>query len=223
MKTRIILLLLVGGLFLFFGCAQQGPPGSDRDGHGCIPSAGYSWCEAKQKCIRSWEENCTEATPLGGDRDEHGCIGSAGYSWCEVKQKCLRTWEEPCVEGSITLDEARAIALGSACMGEGGITDEYMYNENTHTWWFETDIVRQGCSPACVVDELTRTAEINWRCTGLIIPENGTSGDNETGGGAGGTNITEEQLAGLFQIETEEPFGTEGLDTQTPSAQSNSS
>jgi hypothetical protein len=33
-------------------------PGSDRDAHGCIPSAGYSWCEAKQKCLRTWEETC---------------------------------------------------------------------------------------------------------------------------------------------------------------------
>jgi len=32
--------------------------GGDRDAHGCIPSAGYSWCEAKQKCLRVWEEQC---------------------------------------------------------------------------------------------------------------------------------------------------------------------
>ena len=32
--------------------------GNDRDEHGCIGSAGYSWCEEKQKCLRSWEENC---------------------------------------------------------------------------------------------------------------------------------------------------------------------
>lgn len=32
--------------------------GSDRDTHGCIGSAGYSWCEAKQKCLRVWEEKC---------------------------------------------------------------------------------------------------------------------------------------------------------------------
>jgi len=30
-------------------------PGSDRDAHGCIPSAGYSWCEATQQCERPWE------------------------------------------------------------------------------------------------------------------------------------------------------------------------
>jgi hypothetical protein len=32
--------------------------GNDRDAYGCIPSAGYSWCEVKQKCLRSWEETC---------------------------------------------------------------------------------------------------------------------------------------------------------------------
>ena len=33
--------------------------GNDRDSYGCIGSAGYSWCDSKQKCIRSWEENCS--------------------------------------------------------------------------------------------------------------------------------------------------------------------
>ena len=32
--------------------------GGDKDEHGCIGSAGYSWCEPKQKCLRVWEENC---------------------------------------------------------------------------------------------------------------------------------------------------------------------
>ena len=32
--------------------------GGDKDEHGCIGSAGYSWCELKQKCLRSWEESC---------------------------------------------------------------------------------------------------------------------------------------------------------------------
>lgn len=36
-------------------------PGSDRDAHGCIGSAGYTWCEAKQTCLREWEEPCTGA------------------------------------------------------------------------------------------------------------------------------------------------------------------
>lgn len=32
--------------------------GGDKDEHGCIGSAGYFWCDIKQKCLRSWEEEC---------------------------------------------------------------------------------------------------------------------------------------------------------------------
>lgn len=38
--------------------SPTGIVGGDRDTHGCIGSAGYSWCEAKQKCLRIWEESC---------------------------------------------------------------------------------------------------------------------------------------------------------------------
>lgn len=30
-------------------------PGSDRDAHGCIASAGYSWCLRTNQCERPWE------------------------------------------------------------------------------------------------------------------------------------------------------------------------
>jgi hypothetical protein len=57
-------------------------------------------------------------------------------------------------------------------MDEGALTATApTYNENSKTWWFETDIARQGCSPACVVSEDARTAEINWMCTGAIMPD----------------------------------------------------
>jgi hypothetical protein len=36
--------------------------GNDKDAHGCIGSAGYSWCEAKNKCLRTWEEKCGSAS-----------------------------------------------------------------------------------------------------------------------------------------------------------------
>ncbi|VWC79908.1 putative lipoprotein [Burkholderia lata] len=37
--------------------APAAPPmvGGDRDSHGCIGSAGYSWCEQTQQCERPWE------------------------------------------------------------------------------------------------------------------------------------------------------------------------
>jgi|TARA_B100002003_G_C13881249_1_gene430196 hypothetical protein len=32
--------------------------GGNVDEGGCYISAGYSWCEAKQECLRPWEEDC---------------------------------------------------------------------------------------------------------------------------------------------------------------------
>ncbi|MFZ2970791.1 MAG: hypothetical protein WA063_06605 [Minisyncoccia bacterium] len=109
------------------------------------------------------------STIVGEDRDKHGCIGSAGYSWCEAKNKCLRKWEEKC---GFTESEARVIAEKSCIKGGESLVPGY-YNENSKTWWFDANLnsTREGCNPACVVSEETETAEINWRCTGLIVPK----------------------------------------------------
>ena len=57
-----LVVLVVGGVIFYFAYQPQVPPspivGGDRDEHGCIGSAGYSWCEPKQKCLRVWEEKC---------------------------------------------------------------------------------------------------------------------------------------------------------------------
>jgi hypothetical protein len=72
------------------------------------------------------------------------------------------------IQPEISLEEARLIAQTSECTAEGSLTDEASYNENSMTWWLGLDLEKQGCNPACVVDVKTLTAEINWRCTGLI-------------------------------------------------------
>ncbi len=51
----ILILILVFAL----GCTEK-PIGGERDEHGCLPTAGYTWCEAKQKCLREWEEPCVD-------------------------------------------------------------------------------------------------------------------------------------------------------------------
>lgn len=35
--------------------AAPAAPGSDRDAHGCIGSAGYAWCARISECARPWE------------------------------------------------------------------------------------------------------------------------------------------------------------------------
>lgn len=58
---------LIGCVLLGAACAQTPPPpaqsapaplvapGSDRDAHGCIGSAGYAWCARTNQCERPWE------------------------------------------------------------------------------------------------------------------------------------------------------------------------
>jgi len=73
------------------------------------------------------------------------------------------------VEGEMTLEEAIMIAEASDCVTDGNLTDQTMYNNVTKTWWIDLDIEQEGCNPACVIGA-DGTAEINWRCTGLITP-----------------------------------------------------
>ncbi|GEM_PF-1244253 len=68
------ILILFGGVFAYqyffvktqpIAQQQEQLIGGDKDSHGCLPAAGYSWCEIKQKCLRVWEEPC-ETDLTGG-------------------------------------------------------------------------------------------------------------------------------------------------------------
>ncbi|HRZ34720.1 MAG TPA: hypothetical protein P5276_02995 [Candidatus Paceibacterota bacterium] len=79
----LIVSLLVAGIYMYYrintadgvifdtnNAADNSVVGGDKDEHGCIGSAGYTWCEVKNKCLRSWEEECeTEnETPVFSDK-----------------------------------------------------------------------------------------------------------------------------------------------------------
>jgi len=66
----------------------------------------------------------------------------------------------------LSLSEAKRIAIQGQCGDK--LKDTYICNEITGTWWIDLDIEKEGCGPACVINVETKTAEINWRCTGLI-------------------------------------------------------
>ncbi len=89
------------------------PIGGERDEHGCLGAAGYSWCESKQKCIRPWEEECVleEEDECSSDSDcvTDGCSSticrskySEGISTtCEYKEhySCYKLTSCSCVAG----------------------------------------------------------------------------------------------------------------------------
>ena len=74
----LVLMLIAAGVLVAGGAGywwyqnQNSTPeqliGGQKDAHGCLGPAGYSWCEAKQKCLRVWEEKC-EATSTAQTSD----------------------------------------------------------------------------------------------------------------------------------------------------------
>ena len=65
------------------GCSLSDPvnsddgnlPGSDRDIHGCIASAGYSWCGRSNQCERPWELAEKEGFDNNREQFEAYCKG----------------------------------------------------------------------------------------------------------------------------------------------------
>lgn len=97
--------------------------GGDRDDHGCIGSAGYSWCPATAKCVRVWEEGC----PQSGDYAE---IQAALYK--------KNRWPSGSVLVTvITNDGTFASGSANATTGGGG----YFYAARKDSAW---NIVADG-------------------------------------------------------------------------------
>lgn len=74
------------------------------------------------------------------------------------------------VKSVLSEAEARLIAESTCIKGGDALASGGTYNENFKTWRFDANLnaTQKGCNPACVVSEETKTAEINWRCTGLL-------------------------------------------------------
>lgn len=100
---------------------------------------------------------CTEEAKLCPDGS---AVGRTGPN-CEFA---------PCPPINSLLSEAEARVIAEkSCIKGGETLAAGTYNKNSKTWWYDANLnsTREGCSPACVVSEETRTAEVNWRCTGL--------------------------------------------------------
>jgi len=89
-------------------------------------------------------------------------IGSTTTTTISSEESC----QKKDTDTKLSLSEAKEIALLSECGDR--LKDTYICNEITGTWWINLDIEKEGCNPACVINVETKTAEINWRCTGLI-------------------------------------------------------
>jgi hypothetical protein len=58
-NVYIVSIILLGGMALSVSAqtaTQPKPIGGDKDAHGCLVSAGYSWNAAQKACTRPWED-----------------------------------------------------------------------------------------------------------------------------------------------------------------------
>lgn len=79
----------------------------------------------------------------------------------------------------MSYQQAVDAALKSGLVEQGQLKETHFCNEDTGTWWIDLDIEQPGCSPACVIKLSDGTAEINWRCTGALPPENAEENPQE--------------------------------------------
>ena len=85
MKQLIILI----GAALMAACSSADTPalpGSDRDEHNCIASAGYTWSQTRKACIRLWEEGITlsPVAPAGSASFAAFAVQTQDYARMEV-------------------------------------------------------------------------------------------------------------------------------------------
>jgi len=147
-KSVLFLTLILLSVFLLTGCTNntvvnqnnnQPLLGGDKDEHGCIGSAGYSWCEAKQKCLRIWEEKCEEEKPVHALNDidfytcqqDNDCI-NINYEYCDcnsdgkataINKKYEKEWLEIIRNKTVGTGCYTAMSKHPTCFAEAKCID----------------------------------------------------------------------------------------------------
>ena len=84
---RYVLLCITAWVFLF-ACTPESSShlvGNDKDAHGCIASAGYTWSTVRNACIRLWETGL-QFQEAGKDDLAEGVLGvfSSDFNQVEI-------------------------------------------------------------------------------------------------------------------------------------------
>lgn len=137
----------------------------DYEGNGSIDCAKIRAFGYPEEVLTGFcDKACTQEAKLCPDGSAVGRTGSnCEFAPCPGAEQ----------SNSKTLSEAEARQIAeTTCIKGGEALGNGIHNVGTQTWWFEANLnaTKPGCNPACVVSDVTKTAEINWRCTGLLPP-----------------------------------------------------
>lgn len=92
--------------------------GGDKDEHGCIGSAGYIWCEPKEKCLRVWEEECYNNIE---DAIKFSLSMKYDIDMADIEVDVLKQTEDH-ARGSVNLDGGGGIFLARKTNGIWGLS-----------------------------------------------------------------------------------------------------
>ncbi|OGT08066.1 MAG: hypothetical protein A2X78_04570 [Gammaproteobacteria bacterium GWE2_37_16] len=88
--------------------------------------------------------------------------------------------KEYCTKNNTTakmsFTEAQQIASASKeCVKVGKFKKNHWCNEISGTWWIGLHTKKTNCSPACVINIVDKSADVNYMCMGLLPPQKTSS------------------------------------------------
>ncbi|PQJ20716.1 hypothetical protein [Tenacibaculum sp. SG-28] len=104
--------------------------GNDKDEHGCIGSAGYTWSELRQECIRTFEVG-VRLNPV--ESNEDSTIISAFVVFNDAKSKA-----------ELFLPEAKGTMIMEQSEGKTFIKDQYTFNPEDATLSVNGEVTYKG-------------------------------------------------------------------------------
>ncbi len=148
MKTVLSLSILM--VLLIAGCTQAPPA-------------------ANNSSAPNQSAACPTDAKICPDGSAVGRVGpNCEFAPCPAVNQTTNTTPPVQPSGPMSQADALAIAQNSSCASAGEVSVLGTYNNNSGTWWFDITAMNTSCNPACVVSA-NGSAEINWRCTGLIM------------------------------------------------------
>lgn len=174
MKRNILILfsiviVLAIGVYYYLDLKNK------SDSENCIQVITYAQNPETREC-ETFSNPCVvpEGWSSCGVTNFEDCMKEGNIVLESYPRQCRYNGELFVEEINSTIPEEDALQIAHKtkdCSNVGILTDTINYNGITRTWWIDlkrvTGMEKDGCNPACVVNEETKTAEVNWRCTGL--------------------------------------------------------